>query len=305
MNKAQASSQGSIEGFYDNLEEGLRKAGLVNEQERIWNLDEREFSFVTILQKVVNPKGAVTLYQQTTSEKGETSTVLLTINAAGDSGLSLEIFKWVRLSDEIRKSAPPTTNVNLHLRSLFWKCVRGKVRLKNSRLFMGNATSSDISTVAIAEKSPEENPVIRPNRKKVRIQRPQSDDEETRRQGLLMSPFLNVSHYPRKTKKLSRKTKHNRGEWRKLKTAMSCVVLVQEVLRTSSGEYIGYNAQIVNIGIMRHVRIWESISVTSIKCFGCKYENRLIFFGNFLFCNWDFWTVTKLDLVYHEIRPSS
>ena len=65
VNKAQASSQENIERFYDNLDEGLRKSGLVNKQERILNLDERGFSLLTMLQKVVNPKGAMTIYQQT------------------------------------------------------------------------------------------------------------------------------------------------------------------------------------------------------------------------------------------------
>ena len=46
MNKAQASSQENIEKFYGNLEEELRKTGLVNKQERIWNRHERGFSFV-------------------------------------------------------------------------------------------------------------------------------------------------------------------------------------------------------------------------------------------------------------------
>ena len=58
------------------MEEGLRKTGLVNKQERIWNLDERGFSFETMIQKVVSHKGAVTIYQQTKAEKSETSTVL-------------------------------------------------------------------------------------------------------------------------------------------------------------------------------------------------------------------------------------
>ena len=102
MNQAQTSSPENIERFYDNLEEGLRKTGLVNKQERIWNLDEGGFSFLTMFQKVVSPKDAVTVYQQTTAEKSKTSTVLLTINAAGDSDLALEIFKGVRVSDEIR-----------------------------------------------------------------------------------------------------------------------------------------------------------------------------------------------------------
>ena len=68
---------------------------------------------LTMLQKVVSPKGAVTIYQQTPTEKSETSTMLLTINDAGDSDLSLEIFMGVRLSGEIRKPAPPSTNVNI------------------------------------------------------------------------------------------------------------------------------------------------------------------------------------------------
>ena len=113
MNKAHASSQKNIERFYDNLKGGLRVTRLINKQERIWNQDERGFSFLTMLQKVVSPKAAVTIYQQTTAEKSETSTVLLTINVAGDSDLSLEIFKGVRLSGEVRKSAPPSTNVNI------------------------------------------------------------------------------------------------------------------------------------------------------------------------------------------------
>ena len=129
-----------------------------------------------MLQTVVSPKGAVTNYQQTPTEKSETSTVLLTINAAGDSALSLEIFKGVRLSDEIRKSAPPSTNVNIPPLKLIREVRKRASAAKKSRLVIGDATSSDISTDQIPEKSPEENSVIRPNRKKVRIQRPQSDN---------------------------------------------------------------------------------------------------------------------------------
>ena len=68
------------------------------------------------------------------------------------------------------------------------------MRLKKSRLFTGDATSSDISTVLITEKGLEENSVIRPNRKKVQIQRSQNDNVGNGTVGPLMSPFLNVSH---------------------------------------------------------------------------------------------------------------
>ena len=116
------------------------------------------------------------IYQQSPTEKSETSTVLLTINAAGDSGLSVGIFKRVQLSDEIRKLAPPTTNVNLPPLKPIREVHKSASAAKKSRLVIGDATSSDISTVPILEKSPEENSVSRPNRKKVQIQRPQSDD---------------------------------------------------------------------------------------------------------------------------------
>ena len=107
MNKAQASSQENIERFYDNLK-GLRKTGLVNKQERTWNIDERGFSFVIKLQKVVSPKGAVTIYQQTTAEKGETSTVLLTINL-----LEIQVFPWdIQGSTTIRWSSKISTSID-------------------------------------------------------------------------------------------------------------------------------------------------------------------------------------------------
>ena len=235
MNKAQASSYENIERFYDTLEEGLRKIGLVNKQERIWNLDERGFSFVPS-SKSCQSQGAVTIYQQTTAEKVETSTLLLTINAAGDSGLSLEISKGVRLSDEIRKSAPPSTNVNIPPLKPIQEVRKRASAAKKSSLFMGDATSSDISTDPIPEKSPEENFVIRPNRKKVRIQRSQSDNVENGTAGPSYEFIPECLTLFKKIKKQSRRKKNIRGKWRKLKTAMSCEVLVQEVLRTLSGE---------------------------------------------------------------------
>ena len=156
--------------------EDVGRQGLSINRREFGNLEERGFSFLTMLQKVVSHKGAVTIYQQTTAEKSETSTVSLTINAAGDSGLSLEIFKGVRLSDEIRTSAPPSTNVNIPPLKPIREVRKRASAVKKSRLFMGVATSSDISTVLIPEKSPEENSVIRPNLKKLRIQRSQSDN---------------------------------------------------------------------------------------------------------------------------------
>ena len=93
MNRTLASTKEVIDGFYDSLKVGLEKAGLSEHPERIWNLDESGFSFVTKLQRIVSPKGARSVFQQTTAEREETTTVLMTINAAGDAGPSLVIFK--------------------------------------------------------------------------------------------------------------------------------------------------------------------------------------------------------------------
>ena len=101
MSRASASTKENINNFYDTLQLGFERTGLADKPERIWNLDEGGFSFVTKSQKTVSPKEAERVFQPTPAEKGETTTVLLTINAAGDGGPSLIIFKGIRLSDEM------------------------------------------------------------------------------------------------------------------------------------------------------------------------------------------------------------
>ena len=132
--------------------------------------------------------------------------MLLTINSAGDSGLSLEIFKGVRLSDEIRKSASPSTNVNIPALKPIREVRKRASAAKKSRLFKGD-TSSDISTDPIPEESTEENSVIRPNRKKVRIQRPQSDNVENGMAGPPHESIPQCLTLLQKNKKQSRKNK--------------------------------------------------------------------------------------------------
>ena len=70
---------------------------------------------------------------------------------------------------------------------------------------MVDPTSSDISTVPVPEKSPEENSVIRPNRKKVRIQRSQSDNVENGTAGPSHESIPECLTLPQKNKKQSRK----------------------------------------------------------------------------------------------------
>ena len=151
----------------------------------------------------------MTVYQQTTAEKVETSIVLLTVNAAGNSGLSLEILKGVRLSDEIRKSAPPSTNVNIPP----LKPIR-EVRKRASAAKKSHFSWEMLLQVTSLQIQP-------PKRVRKKIlslgligRRFEFNVFKLiilkmERQDPLMSTFLNVSHYPRKKK-------NNRGKCRKL-----------------------------------------------------------------------------------------
>ena len=163
--------------------------------------------------KSCQSQGAVTVYQQTTAEKVETSTVLLTINVAGDSGLSLEILKGVRLSNAIRKSASPSTNVNIPPLKPIREVRKRASAVKKSRLFMGDATSSDISTDPIPEKSPEKILLLGLTGRRFEFKVLKLIMLKMGRLGPLVRPFLNVSHYPRKTNNnRGKKTIEDSGE---------------------------------------------------------------------------------------------
>ncbi|KAJ4437339.1 hypothetical protein ANN_17478 [Periplaneta americana] len=99
--KAAAASQESIDEFYDLLSRTLEKHHLSNEPMKICNMDESGFTFVNKASKVASPKGLKKrVYQQTATERVETTTVLLAVNAAGQVGPCLKIFKGQRISDD-------------------------------------------------------------------------------------------------------------------------------------------------------------------------------------------------------------
>ena len=61
-----------------------------------WTLDESGFSYVTKPVKFVSAIGQRRVYLQTTAERGETTTVFLTVNASGSTDPSLIILKGQR-----------------------------------------------------------------------------------------------------------------------------------------------------------------------------------------------------------------
>lgn len=113
VNRAEAANKDNIREFHDLLESTIKKYDLQNEPSRIWNMDESGFSFVTKPGKVVSPKGRKRIYQQVTGERGETTTVLPTVNAAGQAGPYLIIFKGQRLAEELKGNTPPNAMVTV------------------------------------------------------------------------------------------------------------------------------------------------------------------------------------------------
>lgn len=57
MNRAAASTQEDVNGFYDKLENAVIKHGIQDKSHLWWNLDEAGFSYVTKPAKIVSQKG--------------------------------------------------------------------------------------------------------------------------------------------------------------------------------------------------------------------------------------------------------
>ena len=161
----------------------------------------------------------------------------------------------------------------------------------------------DISTDPIPEKSPEENSVIRPNRKKVRIQRSQNDNVENGTARPSHEFILECLTVPQKNKKQSRRNKKRSNEVEK-------VVDNNELCGSCSGSFKddirGENwIQCTNCDLWftRNVSVWESMNGTSSAL--DANMNQINFFKIFYSVFEIFWTITKLNLVYHEIRRNS
>jgi hypothetical protein len=96
--------------FYDPL---VDTHSLADRPERGWNLDEAGFSYFTKAFKAVPPKGTKRKCEDTATEKGATVTVLPRVNAAGQRGPCVIIFKGQRLSSDLKEGAPADNCVTM------------------------------------------------------------------------------------------------------------------------------------------------------------------------------------------------
>jgi ABC-type histidine transport system ATPase subunit len=106
------------------------KSGSIESPRRIWNMDESGIQDVPRKRSVVGPRSgkAVSIVP---SEKGETSTVLCCVNAAGETTNTCVIFKGVRIQtrwlegkpDDVDVKASPKGYINKQLIFGVWDVI--------------------------------------------------------------------------------------------------------------------------------------------------------------------------------------
>lgn len=114
INRAYAAKRETMNQFFEVLNAILKKHNLFDKPHLIWNLDEAGFNLVPKPSKIVSPKGSKRIFQQATGERGETTTALLAVNASGQVGPCLLIFKGLRdVPDDVKSKAPPNAMVTV------------------------------------------------------------------------------------------------------------------------------------------------------------------------------------------------
>lgn len=94
-----------VKGWFEKYKNTIESLGLENAPDHIWNCDE------TGLQKRVVTEVGSPCFEVTSGEKGETTTCLASINAAGGYGPMLIIFKGKRLKADWIFGSPNNTHV--------------------------------------------------------------------------------------------------------------------------------------------------------------------------------------------------
>lgn len=96
--RANNANREVLNDFYDKLKECYDKVGSTIKPSQIWNCDETGLSYVVKSDKVVTKVVKKYVYNRVIADKAETHTVLPCVNAAGEFGPLLIIFKGVRMS---------------------------------------------------------------------------------------------------------------------------------------------------------------------------------------------------------------
>lgn len=111
--RAANTNRETLDDFYDKLEDVYNKVGTALKPSQIWNCDETGVCYVMKSGRVVTRVGKKYVYNRVIADKAETHTVLPCVNAAGEFGPGLIIFKGVRMIDGLKEGALPNFSVGL------------------------------------------------------------------------------------------------------------------------------------------------------------------------------------------------
>lgn len=109
--RANNSNRQLLTDFYEKLSKVYEKFPNGIKPNQIWNCDETGFSYVVKSGRIVTRIGKRYVYNQVIADKAETHTVLPCINAAGEFGPTLLIFKGVRTIEGLKVRALPHVTV--------------------------------------------------------------------------------------------------------------------------------------------------------------------------------------------------
>lgn len=124
--RAKGLSRKTVQAFYDLLE--VMKYGLQDKPQNIANCDESGIQLINSTGKVIAPKGCKAVHQVTTSERGETVTILACCTAEGRFLPSSIILKEKNLKPEFRDGLPPGATIFMNQKSVHQYVVFEMVR---------------------------------------------------------------------------------------------------------------------------------------------------------------------------------
>ena len=105
LNRAIGFNRTSVNKFQDILADELEKKKYSAQQ--VWNMDESGLSTVQKPGKILAPKGKRQIGKMTSSERGQTTTVICAVSASGSYIPPLFIFARKRMNDQLMKGSPP------------------------------------------------------------------------------------------------------------------------------------------------------------------------------------------------------